>query len=186
MYMSQSGNSGIGRIYIKVGSEIIDLSGSTKEVRDDWLKIKEDESWEGMLTTIRNARDSAVQTAAERARQSGIPERGSAFRRVLDSCEIEKTGDVILAAIHYLRFVEKETNTPPRELKNLVSQSGKWDENEVEKWNLSLYINRMLEGGVTGKKQEPFLEYPAGLPKKNRYVVLTDAGRHYLESLTRV
>ena len=95
MYMSQSGNSGIGRIYIKVGSEIIDLSGSTKEVRDDWLKIKEDESWEGMLTTIRNARDSAVQTAAERARQSGIPERGSAFRRVLDSCEIEKTGDVI-------------------------------------------------------------------------------------------
>jgi len=91
-----------------------------------------------------------------------------------------------LAAIHYLRFVEKETNTPPRELKNLVSQSGKWDEKEVEKWNLSLYINRMLEGGVTGKKQEPFLEYPAGLPKKNRYVVLTDAGRNYLESLTRV
>ena len=91
-----------------------------------------------------------------------------------------------MAAIHCLRFVEKETNTPPRELKNLVSQSGKWDENEVEKWNLSLYINRMLEGGVTGKKQEPFLEYPAGLPKKNRYVVLTDAGRHYLESLTRV
>ena len=40
--------TGIGRIYIKVGSEIIDLSGSTKEVRDDWLKIKEDESWEGM------------------------------------------------------------------------------------------------------------------------------------------
>ena len=73
MYMSQSGNSGIGRIYIKVGSEIIDLSGSTKEVRDDWLEIKEDESWEGMLTTIRNARDTAVQTASERARQSGIP-----------------------------------------------------------------------------------------------------------------
>ena len=57
--------------------------------------------------------------------------------------------------------------------------------NEVEKWNLSLYINRMLEGGVTGKTRT-ILEYPAGLPKKNRYVVLTDAGRHYLESLTRV
>jgi len=56
----------------------------------------------------------------------------------------------------------------------------------VEKWNLSLYINRMLEGGVSGKKQEPFLEYPTGMPKKNRYVVLTDAGRNYLESLTRV
>jgi len=71
-------------------------------------------------------------------------------------------------------------------LKNLVSQSEKWDKEEVEKWNLSLYINRMLEGGVSGKKQEPFLEYPIGMPKKNRYVVLTDAGRNYLESLTRV
>ena len=176
--MGQSGNSGIGRIYIKVGSDVIDLSGSAKEVQDGWLKIKEEKSWEGKLTAIRNARDSAVQIA--------IPERGSAFRRVLDSCEIEKTGDVILAAIHYLRFVEKETNTPPRELKNLVSQSQKWDKEDVEKWNLSLYINRMLEGGVTGKKQDPFLEYPKGMPKKNRYVVLTDAGRDYLESLTRV
>ena len=44
----------------------------------------------------------------------------------------------------------------------------------------------MLVGGVTGKKQDPFLEYPKGMPKKNRYVVLTDAGRDYLESLTRV
>ena len=74
MYMSQSGNSGIGRIYIKVGSEIIDLSGSTKEVRDDWLEIKEDESWEGMLTTIRNARDSAVQTAAAECATAAGPQ----------------------------------------------------------------------------------------------------------------
>lgn len=184
--MSQDGNSGIGRIYIKVGSDIIDLTGSSKEVREDWLKIKEGDSWKEKLLTIKNARDSAVQVAAQRAVQSGIPERGSAFRRVLDSCNIEKTGDVILAAINYLRFVEKETNTPPRELKNLVSQSGKWSEDDVEKWNLSLYINRMLEGGVSGKKMEPFLEYPTGMPKKNRYVILTDAGRDYLESLTRV
>ena len=70
-------------------------------------------------------------------------------------------------------------------MKTLVSQSGKWSEEEVEKWNLSLYINRMLEGGVSGKKQEPLLEYPAGMPKKNRYVVLTDAGRNYLERLSR-
>lgn len=70
-------------------------------------------------------------------------------------------------------------------MKILVSQSGKWEENDVEKWNLSLYINRMLEGGVSGKKQEPFLEYPAGMPKKNRYVVLTDAGRNYLERMSR-
>ena len=39
--MSQSGNSGIGRIYIKVGSDIIDLTGTAKEVQEDWLKIKD-------------------------------------------------------------------------------------------------------------------------------------------------
>ena len=183
--MSEDGDSGMGRIYIKVGSDVIDLTGSAKEVNDGWLKIKENGSWAANLSAIRNARDLAVEQAAQRAIQTGIPERGSAFRRVLDSCGIEKTGDVILAAIHYLRFVEKETNTPPRELKILVSQSGKWEENDVEKWNLSLYINRMLEGGVSGKKQEPFLEYPAGMPKKNRYVVLTDAGRNYLERMSR-
>ena len=38
--MSQGGNSGIGRIYIKVGSDIIDLTGTAKEVQEDWLKIK--------------------------------------------------------------------------------------------------------------------------------------------------
>ena len=86
--MSQSGNSGIGRIYIKVGSDIIDLTGTAKEVQEDWLKIKDEDSWEGKLLAIKNARDSAVQIAAKRAVQSGIPERGSAFRRVLDSCEI--------------------------------------------------------------------------------------------------
>ena len=47
--MSQSGNSGIGRIYIKVGSDIIDLTGTAKEVQEDWLKIKDEDSWEGKL-----------------------------------------------------------------------------------------------------------------------------------------
>ena len=83
--MSQDGDTGMGRIYIKVGSEIIDLTGSAKEVNDGWLKIKEDGSWASNLSAIRNARDLAVEEAAQRAIQSGIPERGSAFRRVLDS-----------------------------------------------------------------------------------------------------
>jgi len=89
--MSTIEESGMGRIYIKVGSDIIDLTGSAKEVSDGWLKIKEDGSWTANLSAIRNARDLAVEEAAQRAIQSGIPERGSAFRRVLDSCGIEKT-----------------------------------------------------------------------------------------------
>ena len=146
--MSQDGNSGIGRIYIKVGSDIIDLTGSSKEVQEDWLKIKEGDSWKEKLLIIKNARDSAVQVAAQRAVQSGIPERGSAFRRVLDSCNIEKTGDVILAAINYLRFVEKETNTPPRELKNLVSQSlmpGSWCNLLYYKYTISAVTSELIE-----------------------------------------
>ena len=182
--MSEGGRSGIGRIYIRVGSQEIDLTGSAKEVDDAWLKIKKEGSWTANLSVIRKAREEAVDAAARRAIQGGIPERGSAFRRLLDSCNIEKTGDVILAAIHYLRFVEKETNTPPRELKNLISLAGKWTEGEVEKWNFSLYINRMLEGGIRGNKQEPLLQYPTGMPKKNRYVVLTDAGRNHMERVS--
>ena len=82
-----------------------------------------------------------------------------------------------------IKFRERK-NVDLSKVAKLILQ--KWDKEEVEKWNLSLYINRMLEGGVSGKKQEPLLEYPTGMPKKNRYVVLTDAGRNYLESLTRV
>ena len=65
--MSQGGNSGIGRIYIKVGSDIIDLTGTAKEVQEDWLKIKEEDSWEEKLLTIKKARDSAVQIAAPKS-----------------------------------------------------------------------------------------------------------------------
>jgi len=85
---------------------------------------------------------------------------------------------VILAAIHYLRSVEKESDTPPRDIKRLIVQSEKWDEEEVEKWNMSLYINRMLEEGKT------LLEYPGDKPAKNRFVVLTDAGLDHLENMS--
>ena len=110
--------------------------------------------------------------------KSGIPERGSAFRRLLDTCGVDKKSDVILAAIHYLRSVERESDTPPRDVRILIAQSGMWDEDEVEKWNLSLYINRMLEGS------SPLLEYPEGKASKNRFVVLTDDGVDYLENMS--
>ena len=88
---------------------------------------------------------------------------------------------MILAAIHYLRSVEKESDTPPRDLRKLISQSKKWTEEDVSKWNLSLYISRMLEGG---SDQSPMLEYPKDMPEKNRYVVLTDAGIDHLEKMS--
>ena len=74
--------------------------------------------------------------------------------------------DVILACIHYLRSVEREFNTPPREIRRLISQTGRWTEDEVEKWNLSLYINRMIEGGTTGRGKGPLLTYPRTLKRR--------------------
>jgi len=124
------------------------------------------------------ARQEAINKAMEIVVKSGIPERGSAFRRLLDTCGVDKKSDVILAAIHYLRTVEKEKNTPPRDVRRLIAQSGKWDEDEVEKWNLSLYINRMLDGS------SPLLEYPEGKERKNRFVILTGNGVDHLENMS--
>ena len=176
--MSETGSSGIGRIYIKAGSEEIDLSGSAREVSDNWLNITKQDTWQSTLSRIRMARQEAINKAMEIVVKSGIPERGSAFRRLLDTCGVKRKSDVILAAIHYLRSVEKERDTPPRDVRTLIAQSGKWDEDEVEKWNLALYINRMLDGS------SPLLEYPEGKARKNRFVVLTGDGVEHLESMS--
>ena len=176
--MTGVSSSGVGRIYIKAGSEEIDLTGSAREVNDAWLNITKQDTWQSTLSRIRLARKEAIERAREVALKSGIPERGSAFRRLIDTCGIDKKSDVILAAIHYLRSVEKEIDTPPRDIKSLIIQSEKWEEGEIDKWNLSLYINRMLEGGGA------LLEYPVNQPEKNRYVVLTDAGLDHLENMS--
>ena len=176
--MTGVGSSGVGRIYIKAGSEEIDLSGSAREVNDAWLNITKQDTWQSTLSRIRLARQEAIDRAREVALKSGIPKRGSAFRRLMDTCGIDKKSDVILAAIHYLRSVEKESDTPPRDIKRLIVQSEKWEEGEIDKWNMSLYINRMLEGG------KALLEYPGNQPEKNRFVVLTDAGLDHLENMS--
>jgi hypothetical protein len=177
-YMTGVGSSGVGRIYIKAGSEEIDLSGSAREVNDAWLNITKQDTWQSTLSRIRLARQEAIDRAREVALKTGIPERGSAFKRLMDTCDINKKSDVILAAIHYLRSVEKEADTPPRDIKRLITQSKKWDEEEIDKWNMSLYINRMMEG------ETALLEYPGNQPEKNRFVVLTDAGLDHLENMS--
>ena len=176
--MTGVSSSGVGRIYIKAGSEEIDLSGSAREVNDSWLNITKQDTWQSTLSRIRLARQEAIERAREVALKSGIPERGSAFRNLIDTCGIDKKSDVILAAIHYLRSVEKESDTPPRDIKSLIVQSEKWDEGDIDKWNLSLYINRMLESGSA------LLEYPSDQPTKNRFVILTDAGLDHLEKMS--
>ena len=81
-----------------------------------------------------------------------------------------------------MRSVEKEGNTPPREIRRLVVETGKWTKRSVKKWNVSLYIGRMLESGPGGSGS--FLEYPRRRPRKNAFVVLTEAGRDHLDQLS--
>ena len=65
-----------------------------------------------------------------------LPERGSAFSSLVTTCRLTKKPDLILAAIHYLREVEGQKDSPPRELKQLFIDAGH-DEDDVEKWNIS-------------------------------------------------
>ncbi len=143
--MTGVSSSGVGRIYIKAGSEEIDLSGSAREVNDAWLNITKQDTWQSTLSRIRLARQEALERAREVALKSGIPERGSAFRRLMDTCGIDKKSDVILAAIHYLRSVEKESDTPPRDIKRLIVQSEKWDEDEVSPEDKVAAAKRLVE-----------------------------------------
>ena len=113
--MTEEVSGPIGRIFIRVGSEEIDLAGTDSELEGSLTKILKTDTWQSALSKIRKSRDSAIEVATKSALEAKIPERGSSFGHLLRTCGIDKTGDIILASIHYLRSVERETNPPPRE-----------------------------------------------------------------------
>jgi len=172
----------LGGLFLRLGSQDINLADYTREASDRWLKVTNQDTWSSTLSRVRVARQEALENTLEAVRASGFPDRGSSFERLLNSCKIENKADVILAAIQYMRSVEKEGSTPPRELRRLIEETGKWTKRSVKKWNISLYIGRMLESGQGGT--ESFLEYPRRKPKKNSFVVLTEAGRDHLDKLS--
>ena len=102
----ESSESQEARIYIRVGDIEIDLSGEQQEVDGHLMKIMEGEEWSTALAKIRSKRDSAITAAIEAAKNSGLPNRGSAFKTLIESCKITKKPDRVLAAIHYLKDVE--------------------------------------------------------------------------------
>ena len=172
----------LGGLYLSLGSMEINLADYTREASDRWLKVTAQDTWSSTLSRVRIARQEALESTIEAFRISGFPDRGSSFARLLSSCEIEKKSDVVLAAIQYMRSVEKEEITKPRELRRLIEETRKWTKRSVKKWNISLCIKRMLEGGPSGVG--PFLEYPRRRPRKNGGVVLTEAGRDHLDKLS--
>ncbi|CAI8238227.1 MAG: Uncharacterised protein [Methanobacteriota archaeon] len=168
----ESSESQEARIYIRVGDIEIDLSGEQQEVDGHLMKIMEGEEWSTALAKIRSKRDSAISAAIEAAKNSGLPNRGSAFKTLIDSCKITKKPDRVLAAIHYLKDVEGVNDLPPRVIMDLFSDA----ELEPPK-NLSLYLNRLFE--------KKFLSVPSGSSEKNRNANLTSEGRAHLDKLSK-
>jgi len=163
-----SEGTGNSRVLIRVGDVEIDISGSQREVDAQMMEIREGEQWSTAIAKVRSAREAAISAAVEAAKKSGMPERGSAFRSLIENSTLTKKPDQVLAAIQYLRDVEGTDDSPPRVLKKLFDDSGLGAPD-----NLSLYLNRLVERG--------FLTCPPGSNDKNRYAVLTPEGRAHLD-----
>ena len=91
---------------IRVGDVEIDLTGSQKDVDAEMMNIREGEEWSTAIAKVRSARETAIAAAVEAAKKSGMPERGSAFRSLIENSSLIKKPDQVLAAIQYLREVE--------------------------------------------------------------------------------
>lgn len=165
--------SGSNRVSITAGDIEIELEGASIEVNEKLAMIKEDDTWIIALERIRDAREAAIDAAQNAAKNAGIPERGSAFAALLSNCSLAKKPDQVLGAIHYLRTVESISDAPPRIINELFEDAGL-----KPPGNLSLYLNRLRERG--------FLEIPEHLGDKNRYAVLTVAGREHLDKRSSV
>lgn len=165
--------SGSNRVSITAGDIEIELEGATIEVNEKLGMMKEEDTWTILLERIRDARTAAIDAAQAAAKGAGLPERGSAFAALLSNCSLTKKPDQVLGAIHYLREVESLDDAPPRVINKLFEDAG-----FAPPDNLSLYLNRLRERG--------FLEIPGNTEDKNRYAILTSAGRGHLNKRSSV
>ena len=112
--MKGSEGAGNSRVLIRVGDVEIDISGSQREVDAEMMNIRDGEQWSTAIAKVRSARETAIAAAVEAAKKSGMPERGSAFRSLIENSTLTKKPDQVLAAIQYLRDVEGIDDSPPR------------------------------------------------------------------------
>ena len=75
---------------IRVGDVEIDLTGSQKEVDAEMMNIREGEEWSTAIAKVRSARETAIAAAVEAAKKSGMPERGSAFRSLIENSSFDQ------------------------------------------------------------------------------------------------
>ena len=156
------------RLTIQAGDVEIDLKGAAIQIDEQMVHTKAEHTWTVLLERIREARESAMEAAVAAAREAGLPERGSAFRALLENCALTRKPDQVLGAIHYLRDVEGISDSPPRVVNDLFTDAG------IEPpGNLSLYLNRL--------KERNFLMVPSGKDDKNRFAILTREGQAHLD-----
>jgi len=156
------------RLTIQAGDVEIDLKGAAIQIDEQMVHTKAEHTWTVLLERIREARESAMEAAVAAAREAGLPERGSAFRALLENCALTRKPDQVLGAIHYLRDVEGISDSPPRVVNDLFTDAG------IEPpGNLSLYLNRL--------KERNFLMVPNGKDDKNRFAILTPEGQAHLD-----
>jgi len=156
------------RLSIQAGDIEIDLEGATIQIDEQLAHAKAEHTWTVLLERIREARENALEAAVNAAREAGLPERGSAFRSLLENCALTRKPDQVLGAIHYLRSVEVVHDSPPRVVNQLFTDAG------IEPpGNLSLYLNRL--------KDRNFLMVPDGRDDKNRFAILTPEGQAHLD-----
>ena len=156
------------RLTIQAGDVEIDLEGAAIQINEQLLQTKTEHTWTVLLERIREAREAALEAAVSAARDAGLPERGSAFRSLLENCALSRKPDQVLGAIHYLRDVEGISDSPPRVVNDLFTDAG-----IDPPGNLSLYLNRL--------KERNFLMIPAGKDDKNRFAILTPEGQAHLD-----
>jgi len=156
------------RLTIQAGDVEIDLEGAAIQINEQLLQTKTEHTWTVLLERIREAREAALEAAVSAARDAGLPERGSAFRALLENCALSRKPDQVLGAIHYLRDVEGISDSPPRVVNDLFTDAG-----IDPPGNLSLYLNRL--------KERNFLMIPAGKDDKNRFAILTPEGQAHLD-----
>jgi len=156
------------RLTIQAGDVEIDLEGAAIQIDEQLLQTKTEHTWTVLLERIREAREAALEAAVAAARDAGLPERGSAFRALLENCALTRKPDQVLGAIHYLRDVEGISDSPPRVVNDLFTDAG-----IDPPGNLSLYLNRL--------KERNFLMVPSGKDDKNRFAILTPEGQAHLD-----
>ena len=156
------------RLTIQAGDVEIDLEGAAIQIDEQLLQTKTEHTWTVLLERIREAREAALEAAVSAARDAGLPERGSAFRALLENCALTRKPDQVLGAIHYLRDVEGINDSPPRVVNDLFTDAG-----IDPPGNLSLYLNRL--------KERNFLVVPTGKDDKNRFAILTPEGQAHLD-----